>query len=91
MWLYSSGHTETRTNAHCRFKAPTAAGHAQTVVPNQLNREFTVQAPNTVYVGDITYLPPGEGWLYLAIVLALEDVSDLLISRVKLTPQIHTG
>jgi transposase InsO family protein len=53
------------------FKAPTAAGHAQTVAPNQLNREFTVPVPNTVYVGDITYLPTAEGWLYLAIVLDL--------------------
>jgi putative transposase len=53
------------------FKAPTAAGQAQTVAPNQLNREFTVQAPDTLYVGDITYLPTGEGWLYLAVVLDL--------------------
>jgi putative transposase len=53
------------------FKAPTAAGQAQTVAPNQLNREFTVQAPDTIYVGDITYLPTGEGWLYLAVVLDL--------------------
>jgi transposase InsO family protein len=54
-----------------KFKAPTAAGQAQTVAPNQLNREFTVKQPNTVYVGDITYLPTGEGWLYLAVVLDL--------------------
>jgi putative transposase len=53
------------------FKAPTAVGHAQTVAPNQLNRELTVPAPDTVDVGDITYLPTGEGWLYLAVVLAL--------------------
>jgi transposase InsO family protein len=60
---------------HCktrrRFKAATAAGQAQTVAPNQLNREFTVQGPDTIYVGDITYLPTGEGWLYLAVVLNL--------------------
>ena len=54
-----------------KFKAPTTAGQAQTVAPNQLNREFTVQRPDTVYVGDITYLPTGEGWLYLAVVLDL--------------------
>ena len=28
-------------------------------------------SPDTIYVGDITYLPTGEGWLYLAIVLDL--------------------
>ena len=41
------------------------------MAPNQLNREFTVDVPDTVYVGDITYLPTGEGWLYLAVVLDL--------------------
>ena len=69
------GRVLAQAGLHCktrrRFKAPTAAGHAQTVAPNQLHREFTGQAPNTVYVGDITYLPTGEGWLYLAIVLDL--------------------
>jgi putative transposase len=54
-----------------KFKAPRVSGQAQTIAPNQLNREFTVQAPDTVYVGDITYLPTGEGWLYLAVVLDL--------------------
>jgi putative transposase len=60
-----------RCKTRRKFKAPTASGQAQTVAPNQLNREFTVQAPDTVYVGDITYLPTGEGWLYLAVVLDL--------------------
>lgn len=60
-----------RCKTRRKYKAPTTAGQAQTVAPNQLNREFTVQAPDTVYVGDITYLPTGEGWLYLAVVLDL--------------------
>jgi putative transposase len=60
-----------RCKTRRKFKAPMASGQAQEVAPNQLNREFVVQAPDTVYVGDITYLPTGEGWLYLAIVLDL--------------------
>ena len=60
-----------RCKTRHKFKAPSAAGQAQTVAPNQLNREFTVDAPDRVYVGDITYLPTGEGWLYLAVVLDL--------------------
>jgi putative transposase len=60
-----------RCKTRRRCKAPIAAGQAQTVAPNQLNREFTVKEPDTVYVGDITYLPTGEGWLYLAVVLDL--------------------
>jgi len=60
-----------RCKTRRRFKAATAAGQAQTVAPNQLNGELTVQDPDTIYVGDITYLPTGEGWLYLAGVLDL--------------------
>jgi putative transposase len=60
-----------RCKTRRKYKAPTPAGQAQTVAPNQLNREFTVDAPHKVYVGDIPYLPTGEGWLYLAVVLAL--------------------
>jgi putative transposase len=60
-----------RCKTRRKCKAPTASGQAQTVAPNQLNREFTVQEPDTMYVGDITYLPTREGWLYLAVVLDL--------------------
>jgi len=60
-----------RCKTRRKFKAPSAAGQAQTVAPNQLNREFIVDVPDRVYVGDITYLPTGEGWLYLAVVLDL--------------------
>jgi len=60
-----------RCKTRRRFKAPIAAGQAEMVAPNQLNRAFTVKEPDTVYVGDITYLPTGEGWLYLAVVLDL--------------------
>jgi putative transposase len=60
-----------RCKTRRKFKVPTAAGHAQTVAPNQLNREFTVDVPDKVYVGDITYLPTGEGWRYLAVGLDL--------------------
>lgn len=60
-----------RCKTRRKFKAPTATGPAQTVAPNHLNREFTVHVPDTAYVGDITYLPTGEGWLYLAVVLDL--------------------
>jgi len=69
------GRLPTQAGLRCktrrRFKAPTAAGQAQAVAPNQLNREFTVKEPDTISVGDITYLPTGEGWLYLAVVLDL--------------------
>jgi len=43
-----------RCKTRRKFTAPRSSGQAQTVAPNQLNREFTVHAPDTVYVGDIT-------------------------------------
>ena len=38
---------------------------------NALNREFSVQKRNSVWCGDITYIPTREGWLYLATYLDL--------------------
>lgn len=41
-----------------------------TLVPDLLGRDFSASAPNTKYVGDITYLPVGDGeFLYLATVI----------------------
>ena len=40
---------------------------------NILNRKFNVEAPNTVWVSDITYMPTFEGWLYLCVVIDLFD------------------
>jgi putative transposase len=54
-----------------RFKATTDSKHSMPVAPNLLARNFTPEAPNRVWTGDITYIQTGEGWLYLAIVLDL--------------------
>jgi transposase InsO family protein len=43
-------------------------------VPDLIGRDFTASAPNKKYVGDITYLPVGDGqFLYLATVLDLHS------------------
>ena len=55
------------SKAKRRFKATTDSGHSLPVFPNHLNRQFDVDAPDKVYVGDITYIPTREGWLYLAV------------------------
>jgi putative transposase len=47
------------------------ADHESKVAPNLLNREFTVEAPNKVWCGDVTYIWAGTKWLYLAIVIDL--------------------
>ncbi len=41
------------------------------IAPNILQREFTVQAPNVVWCGDVTYIWAGTQWLYLAVVMDL--------------------
>lgn len=54
-----------------KFKVTTDSNHDKPIAPNLLGREFTVDTPNTVYVGDITYIPTREGWLFLATVIDL--------------------
>jgi len=40
-------------------------------LPDLIGRRFDPGAPDVAWVGDITYVPTGEGWLYLASVLDL--------------------
>lgn len=49
----------------------TDSDHEQYVYPNLLERQYTVDTPNTVWVADITYIWMLEGWLYLASVMDL--------------------
>ena len=51
----------------------TDSAHAHPVAPNLLARQFDVNGLglNRVWVSDITYVPTGSGWLYLATVLDL--------------------
>jgi transposase InsO family protein len=54
-----------------KWKATTDSRHKLPVAPNTLNRQFTVNEPNRVWAGDISYCWTDEGWLYLAVVLDL--------------------
>lgn len=54
-----------------KFKATTYFKHSLPVCPNLLNQNFYVKAPNQTWVGDTTYIPTAEGWLYLATVIDL--------------------
>lgn len=54
-----------------KFKATTNSKHNHPVAPNLLDRKFQVEQPDTVYVGDITYISTDEGWLYLAVLIDL--------------------
>jgi putative transposase len=61
-----------RARGKRRFRVCTTdSNHALPIAPNLLARNFTVARANTVWAGDMTYIPTAEGWLYLAVVLDL--------------------
>lgn len=49
----------------------TDSHHAFPVAPNLLERRFTAERPNQVWLADLTYILTGEGWLYLAAIMDL--------------------
>jgi putative transposase len=49
----------------------TDSAHQQPVAENRLGREFDAPLPDRKWAVDITYVPTGEGWLYLAGVIDL--------------------
>lgn len=54
-----------------RYLVTTRAKRRQWCAPNLLCRDFTVQHPDQVWVGDVTGVPAREGWLYLAVLIDL--------------------
>lgn len=46
-------------------------GRPSIIAPNTLQRAFTVDQPDRVWVTDITYIRTWQGWLYLAVVMDL--------------------
>ena len=55
---------------HRRRRArTTVADPTHAPAPNLVARDFTAPAPDRLWLGDITYLATGEGWLYLAVLL----------------------
>ena len=53
------------------YKSTTNSNHKHPIAPNLPNRNFSFSQPNQAWVGDITYVPTDEGWLYLAAVMDL--------------------
>lgn len=52
-----------------RFKVTTQSKHTHPIAPNLVNRNFSSEKPNRLWVSDITYLWTQEGWSYLAAVM----------------------
>ena len=59
-----------------RLVRTTDSNHRLPVAANLLDRDFDPERPNQVWCADITYIPTGEGWLYLAVV---EDLFSRMI------------
>ena len=59
-----------------KYKATTDSNHSLPVAENLLGRDFEPDGPNQRWCADITYIPTGEGWLYLAVV---EDLFSRMI------------
>jgi len=49
----------------------TDSRHNYPIAPNRLARNFVAARAGQVWLADLTYIPTGEGWLYLANVLDL--------------------
>jgi putative transposase len=47
----------------------TEQGGREHHIPDLVGQDFTAEAPGQKLVGDITYIPTWEGWLYLATVI----------------------
>ena len=54
-----------------RWKRTTDSRHKLPVAENLLDRNFKADAPNQVWVGDITYVWTTEGWAYVAVIIDL--------------------
>ena len=63
-----------------KYRVTTDSKHNWPVAPNILSRNFTTDAPNKIWLTDITYIWTMEGWLYLSFVLDLYNRSVVGLS-----------
>ena len=50
----------------------TDSAHQRAIAPNVLQRRFSVDTAVPAWTSDITYIATREGWLYLAVIIALQ-------------------
>lgn len=68
--LMRQDHLQARHKRRYRV-ATTHVDPTLPIAPNRLAQTFQATAPNQTWLSDITYVPTGEGWLYLATVMDL--------------------
>lgn len=62
-----------RSKIRKKFKVTTDSGHTHQLAENLLQRDFSADGLSQKWVGDITYIWTGSGWLYLSTVMDLVD------------------
>ena len=66
----------------------TNSRHNHPIAPNRLERNFTSEKPDQVWLADISYIPTDEGWLYLA---AIKDMATREIVGWSMADHLRTG
>jgi transposase InsO family protein len=69
-------------------KRTTLPGEEPVTSPDLIGRDFSAPAPGQRFVGDITYLRTGEGWLYLATVI---DLATRMVTGWQLASHMRTS
>ena len=46
-----------------RFRCTTRPGAVEHYAPDLVQRHFTAEGPNVLWLADVTYVPTEEGWL----------------------------
>ncbi len=62
-----------RSKIKKKYKVTTNSNHSYFISDNHLNRNFTPDSLNKVWVSDITYIKTAQGWLYLTTIIDLFD------------------
>ena len=70
-----------------KFRCTTDSNHGRPVAENVLDRGFEPGAADRAWAADITYVPTGEGWLYLA---AVEDLHSRRIVGWSMSERIDS-
>lgn len=61
-----------KARSHRRFRVMTTdSGHPHPIAPDRVQRRFEIKELDSVWTADITYIPTGEGFVYLAGVMDL--------------------
>jgi putative transposase len=71
-----------------RTPRTTDSRHALPIAPNLLDRDFTAERPDTVWLADLSYIPTGEGFLYLA---AVKDMATRQIVGWSMADHLQAG